>query len=173
MDTFNDIIQLIFFALVTYVTIIIIIRISGKRTLSKLNAFDFIVTVCLGSIMASTITDSSMPISRGLISFAALVFFQFVISKLMVKSDTAKNIILFEPALLYYEGTFNTKTMNKERISKREIYSIIRQNGFEAIDNIKAVVLETEGSISIIPYSDEEQPHDSSLDSVKSIDSSN
>lgn len=164
MDTIKEIIQLVFFAFVTYVTIIFIIRISGKRTLSKLNAFDFIVTVCLGSIMASTITDSSLPIYRGLIAFGSLVFFQFIISKLIVKSDTVQSIVLFEPALLFYEGTFNTVIMNKERITKREIYETMRQNGFEAIDNIKAVVLETEGSISIIPYSDEEGPHESSLD---------
>lgn len=167
MDLLQDILQLVFFCLVTYITVIFIIRISGKRTLSKLNSFDFIITVCLGSIMATTVTDPSLPITRGLTAFATLVFFQYLISKLTTHWKPAQKVILFKPALLYYEGQYIDETLKKERISKQEILEAMRQSGFEDLENVKAVVLETEGSISIIPYSDNKEPHTSSLKDIK------
>lgn len=166
MDTLMDMLQLIFFCLMTYIAIIFIIRISGKRTLSKLNSFDFIVTVCLGSIMATTVVDSELPIYRGLLAFSALVFFQYIISLLTTHFEPVQKLVLFEPALLFYEGSFNESVLKKERISKQEVYETIRQNGHEALDNVKAVVLETEGSLSVVPYSDVDGDYRTSLKDI-------
>lgn len=154
MDILKDIASIFVFCFITYVAIIAIIRISGKRTLSKFNSFDFIVTVCLGSIMATTIVDSSLPIYKGIAGFGSLVFFQYIISSLTSRSKKFQKLVLFKPAILFYNGSFEEKTLKDERISKQEVYEAVRLSGYENMENVQVVILETEGSISVLPYSD-------------------
>lgn len=163
MDIFKELIRIFFICFATYVSVVIMMRISGKRTLSKLNSFDFITTLSLGSIMASTATNS-LELHKGLVAFASIVFFQFVVSKLTTKYTVVQKAVLFRPTLLFYEGDFIIETLKKERISKQEIHETIRQNGTDAIENVKAVVLEGEGSLSVIPYADQDGDYQSILD---------
>ncbi|HLQ75485.1 MAG TPA: YetF domain-containing protein [Alloiococcus sp.] len=163
MDIIKEVTKIFFICLVTYLSVITIIRISGARTLSKQNSFDFIATLCLGSIMASTATNS-LELHKGIIAFATIVFFQFIISKLTTKHEGFQKIFLFEPKLLFYEGEFIEETLVKERISEQEIFETIRQNGIEAFDQVKAVVLEGEGSLSVIPYSNMDDDYRSIID---------
>lgn len=163
MDILNEMIRIFLVSLATYVSVVIMMRISGKRTLSKLNSFDFIATVGLGSILASTATNS-IELHKGLVAFASIVFFQFVVSKLTTKYTVVQKAVLFRPTLLFYEGKFIDEALDNERMSKQEIHETIRQNGTDAIENVKAVVLEGEGSLSVIPYADQDGDYQSILD---------
>lgn len=163
MDILKEITKIFFICLVTYLSVIAIIRTSGKRTLSKQNSFDFITTLSLGSIMASTATNS-IELHKGIIAFLTIVFFQFIISKLTTKHKGFQKIFLFKPKLLFYEGEFIEDALVKERISEQEILETIRQNGIDAFDQVKAVVLEGEGSLSVIPYADRNEEYHSVID---------
>lgn len=136
-----------------YLVVILILRISGKRTLSKMNSFDFIVTVALGSILANTITAEGPSIVEGLLAFFLLVFFQLITTWLSVNFNFFNKIIKSSPKLLYYDEIYYEKEMKKERIHKSEIFQAVRSQGKESMEDIRAVVLETDGTFSIIEKS--------------------
>lgn len=63
-----------------YAGLVVFLRLSGKRTLSKLNAFDLVVTVALGSTLATILLDEKVPLAEGLTAFAVLIGLQFVVT---------------------------------------------------------------------------------------------
>ena len=147
LDSFIRIATVGFFA---YVGLVIFLRISGKRTLTKLNAFDLVVTVALGSTLATILLDSSISLLEGLTAFALLVLLQYVITLLAVHSDWFNNVIKSEPRLLFLNGKFIRSAMKKERIKEIEILQAIRNSGSGSTEKVAAVVLETDGSLSVI-----------------------
>ncbi|MCT4784626.1 DUF421 domain-containing protein [Exiguobacterium himgiriensis] len=132
-----------------YVSIIFILRISGKRTLAKMNAFDFIVTVALGSILATTLTSQQTPLLNGLTAFATLVLLQYVVAKLAQRSERVNQMIKSTPTLLMYQGSYMRTQMQKERVLEVEVLQAIRSSGTE-FNQVEAVVLETDGTFSVL-----------------------
>ena len=147
LDSFIRIATVGFFA---YVGLVIFLRISGKRTLTKLNAFDLVVTVALGSTLATILLDSSISLLEGLTAFALLILLQYVITLLAVHSRWFNNVIKSEPRLLFLNGQFIRSAMKKERIKEIEILQAIRNSGSGSTEKVAAVVLETDGSLSVI-----------------------
>ncbi|MBT2569929.1 YetF domain-containing protein [Planococcus sp. ISL-110] len=148
--TFDSFIRIVTVGFLAYVGLVIFLRISGKRTLTKLNAFDLVVTVALGSTLATVLLDNNITLLEGLTAFALLIFLQYFITLLSVHSDWFNDIIKSEPRLLFLDGQFVRSAMKKERIKESEILQAIRNTGFGSTDKVKAVVLETDGSLSII-----------------------
>ena len=133
-----------------YLILVFLLRISGKRTLTKLNAFDLVVTVALGSTLASTIMSKSVALVEGATAFALLVLLQFVITFLSVKFKAISKLVKAEPQLLLFNGEFLTDAMNRERVTRAEVCNAVRSGGTASLDKVHAVVLETDGSLSVI-----------------------
>jgi len=153
----EDILRLLISAVIVYILIIAYIRILGKRSTSELNNFDWIVTVSLGSIVASTVILKDVSITEGGVSIFILIFLQFIVTKSMYHSEKVREIVKSTPQLLLFEGEFIEKNMKKERILKPEVYAAIRQSGLKSIKQIYAVVLETNSKISVIPNENSEE----------------
>ena len=83
-----------------YVALVFLLRISGKRTLSKMNAFDFVVTVALGSTLATILLSKDVPLAEGVLAFALLIALQYVIAWFSVRSRTVSRFVKAEPTLL-------------------------------------------------------------------------
>ncbi|MGI8669668.1 MAG: DUF421 domain-containing protein [Aridibacter sp.] len=156
-------------ALIAYFVMIIILRISGKRTLSKWNAFDFIVTIALGSLLAGVIVTKSTRILEGLFAAILLVVFQFVITFFSTRLDFVKNLVKAKPTLLYYQNEYLKDEMKKQRVTKEEILAAMRTSSIGSVDAVEAVVLETDGSFSVIEKS-ESSNSDSALEDVEGFE---
>ena len=143
--------------LASYVSLVILLRVSGKRTLSKMNAFDFVVTVALGSTLASVLLSKDVPLVEGLTAFGLLLLVQFVITWLSVRSRTVSRLVKSTPILLYHQGQFLEQAMKAERINEEEILQAVRSRGFLSLERVAAVVLETDGSISVMQVSDQSE----------------
>lgn len=139
--------------ILTYVALIILLRVSGKRTLSKWNAFDFVVTIALGSILASVIMSKDVPLIEGIEAFLLLVSLQFIITWLSVRFNFVKNIVKAEPTLLLHKGEFLTDALRQQRVDQSEVRAAIRAAGLAAIEDVEAVVLETDGTFSVVKKS--------------------
>ncbi|TWT06670.1 DUF421 domain-containing protein [Planococcus sp. CPCC 101016] len=148
--TFDSFIRIVTVGFLAYVGLVIFLRISGKRTLTKLNAFDLVVTVALGSTLATILLSKDVSLLEGLTAFALLILLQYVFTLLSVHSNWFNNIIKSEPRLLFLDGQFLRNAMKKERIKEIEILQAIRNTGFGSTEKVKAVVLETDGSMSVI-----------------------
>lgn len=163
--TIKTLLQLLTIGMACYLLIIFVLRISGKRTLSKMNSFDFIVTVALGSVLASTLVNYKTVLWEGIVTFCMLVFFQFLSSWLAGRSDTVNSLIKSQPTLLFYEGKYDRKNMRKERVSENEITQAIRSKGTESTESVSAVVLETDGTLSVL----KKQKGNSSQDTLEEV----
>ncbi|WP_033542374.1 DUF421 domain-containing protein [Planococcus sp. CAU13] len=148
--TWDSFVRIVTVGFLAYVGLIFFLRISGKRTLTKLNAFDLVVTVALGSTLATILLDSNISLLEGLTAFALLIAMQYAITFFALRSDGFNKIIKSEPRLLYLNGNFLTDAMKKERINKVEILQAVRNQGKGSMEEVQAVVLETDGSMSVI-----------------------
>lgn len=133
-----------------YAGLIVWLRVSGKRTLSKWNAFDFIVTIALGSMLASALLTPDVSFSQAMVAVGLLVSYQFLLTWLSVRSGVVQNLIKARPTLLFFKGDFLEPMLKHERVAEGEVLAAIRLSGKSHLADIDAVVLETDGSFSVI-----------------------
>jgi uncharacterized membrane protein YcaP (DUF421 family) len=134
----------------SYVGLVVILRISGKRTLSKMNAFDLVVTVALGSTLATISLSKDTALLQGLLVLALLIGMQYAVAWLSVRSERVQQLVKSEPALLFHRGEFLSRGMNRERVTREEVLAAIRAEGCTDLKQVRAVVLETDGSFSVM-----------------------
>lgn len=149
-DSWQSVIRTSVITVLAYILLILLLRIFGKRTLSKMNAFDLIVTVALGSILATVALSKDVPLVNGVLAFFILIALQFVITYASVRSQKISDLVKGTPTLLLYKGAMLRNSMQQERITEEEIYATVRAHGFDTIKNVGAVVLETDGTLTVI-----------------------
>jgi uncharacterized membrane protein YcaP (DUF421 family) len=137
-------------AVLGYLVLVLFLRISGKRTLSKWNAFDFIVTIALGSTLASLLTSKNVTLAQGALALALLIGFQFAITWLSVRFGWLRRLVKAEPTLLLRDGCILHEVLRDQRVAESEIRAAVRAKGIGALEDVRAVVLETDGTFSVI-----------------------
>jgi len=136
-------------SIITFAALIVLLRGSGKRTLSKLNVFDFVFVVAVGSVFASTIISKDVTLVEGIAALATLVGIQIFLAELAARSSTAERIINGEPALLLSRGKFIQRALKKERVTEEEVRAAIRTKGVSRVEDVDAVILENDGTLSV------------------------
>ena len=150
-DGWSGIVRILIIAPAAYVALVLILRLSGKRTLSRLNAFDLIITVAIGSTLASVITSKSLALVEGLTALLLLVLMQFVVTAAAVRFQGVDRLIKAEPTLLLRDGKLLPGAMQRQRVTEGEIEAAARQAGMQRLDQLEAVFLETDGSLTALP----------------------
>lgn len=155
-DSWSDIIRTLVIGVMSYFLLIVLLRISGKRTLSKMNAFDLVVTVALGSVMATILLSKEVSLAEGITAFGTLIGLQYVVAWLSVRSKAFRELVKGTPKLLYYRGTVMEKELQRERVAQDELYAAIRAQGIADMDAVEAVVLETDGTFTVLERPDQQ-----------------
>jgi uncharacterized membrane protein YcaP (DUF421 family) len=150
-DGWRPIARTLVVGLLGYATLVTMLRVSGKRTLAKLNAFDLVVTVALGSTFASVLTDRDLSLATGATAFATLIGLQFALAWGQTRSGRLRRLVKSEPRLLLHRGEPLRDAMRRERITEDELRAALRAAGLERLAEAHAVVLETDGSLSVAP----------------------
>ena len=138
-----------------YLALVVLLRMSGNRTLSKMNAFDLIVTVALGSTLATVLLDRNIALAEGVLAFALLIGLQYIVTWSSVRAGWVRRVVTGEPSLLFYRGQTLPGTLQRVRITEAELLAAIRAAGVQDIGRVEAVVLETDGSLSVVRRDDE------------------
>lgn len=146
----NGIVRILLVGPAAYIALIFLLRISGKRTLSKMNAFDLVVTISFGSTLASTLLSKSVSLAEGVLALGLLVLLQFVITWLSVRSEKFQGLVKSEPSLLVSDGAYLESAMRAQRVTHEEIQAAARENGATSLSQVKAVILETNGSLTVV-----------------------
>lgn len=142
--------RVVIVGVLAYVALVCLLRVSGKRTLSKMNAFDLIVTVALGSTLATVLLSRDVALAEGVFAFATLVALQFAVAWLSARSARVSDLVKAEPALLLYRGRFLREAPRRARVTEGEVRAAVRAQGLAALDEVEAVVLETDGSVTVV-----------------------
>lgn len=149
-DGWHDLLRLLIVGVCAYVGLVGLLRMTGKRTLAKMNAFDLVVTVALGSTLATVLLSSDVSLAEGLTAFALLCGLQYVVAKASIRSERFQKLIKADPSLLFYRGRFLSVPMRAERVTAEEVLAAVRAQGIADLDSVDAVVLETDGSFSVV-----------------------
>lgn len=116
-------------AILAYAGLIVILRLSGKRTLAKMNAFDLIITVARSSTLATLVLSKDIALAEGIVALALLVLLQFAVTWLSVRSEAVRRLLRGEPALLLYRGEFLRDAMRSQRVTESEVRQAIARRG--------------------------------------------
>ncbi len=149
-DSWWPLLRIAVVGVLAYVSLIVCLRVSGKRTLSKMNAFDFLVTVALGSTLATTMLSHDIALAEGVLAFAMLVGLQYAITWSSVRWGWVRHVVTGEPTLLVHRGVFLGAALRKMRVNESELRAAVRSAGVLDLEEAEAVVLETDGSFSVI-----------------------
>lgn len=164
-DSWSGLGRVLLVGTLAYLALVLLLRASGKRTLTKLNAFDLVVTVALGSTLATVLLSKSVALAEGVLAMALLIFLQFAITWLSVRSSTLQKLVKAEPTLVLHRGVYLDRAMSRERVTREEVLAVLRANGKSEVESVEAVVLETDGSFSVLSSADG-QSRDSTLRTV-------
>ncbi len=154
IDDGESLLQVVLTTVVIYVLLVALLRVTGKRTTSKMNSFDWIVTVAVGSMVATASLSPQVSIIEGLMGIGLLVFLQFLMSKLSVNLPLFRDAVVATPTLVFFRGQFLDKPMARQRVTREDILSAMRSQGFVDLSEVLAVVLESNADLSVVPVGD-------------------
>ena len=149
-DDWSGIARVVIVGTTAYVAMVVLLRVSGKRTLSKMNAFDFIVTVALGSSLANVILNEGVALAEGVAVFALLIGLQYLVTWSSVRAPWVRGLVTGEPLLVVHRGAMLEGAMRRARVLPDEVRSAVRSQGYRWLDDVEAVVFETDGSFSVV-----------------------
>ncbi|WP_129138597.1 DUF421 domain-containing protein [Modicisalibacter coralii] len=137
-------------SVLAYIGLVAMLRVSGRRTLSKMNAFDLVVTVALGSILASIVLSRDVTLAQGGLALALLIGMQYLVTWSSVRLPWVRRLVTGEPALLLHRGELLPRALRVARVTPAEIRAAVRSAGLASLDEVEAVVLETDGELSVV-----------------------
>ncbi|GAA4424740.1 DUF421 domain-containing protein [Georgenia halophila] len=150
-DSWADLGRVVAVGAAAYVVLVVLLRISGKRTLAKLNAFDFVVTVALGSTLATILLSADVSWSEGAIALAVLVVLQMAVSWTTAHTGPGRLAVTAGPTTVLRDGVVDHVALRRQRLTPAEVRQAVRSNGVGGLDKVARVVLETDGTLSVIP----------------------
>ncbi len=146
----DPIIRILVVGAAAYLALVIVLRASGKRTLSKLNAFDLVVTVAIGSTFSSILTSKDLALAEGVAALVLLVGLQYAVTFLSVRIKGIDKLVKSEPTLLLKDGEPLPGALRQQRVTQEELRAAIRTSGGAELSDAAFVVLESDGSLSAV-----------------------
>ena len=152
-DSWSDIWRVLAVGTAAYVTLVVVLRLSGKRTLAKLNAFDLVVTIALGSTLATILLSADVSWSEGAAALALLALLQLVVAWTSARLPKGRSVINARPTLVLRDGEPLHDVLREQRMTLGELRQGVRSSGSGSLADLAAVVLESDGSLSVVSRS--------------------
>ena len=147
--------EIILGAVILYIFVVAFVRLMGKRATAQMNNFDWLIVVATGSLLASGILLRDISLIGAIAAMVVLGLCQYLVTKFFSANDgKLENILRASPRLLTHRGEWLEDAMRDERVSRAEVYSRLREEGFYDIDEANWVILEMDGRLSILPKRD-------------------
>lgn len=136
---------------VALIWVVLIVRAIGLRAFSKMTSFDFVVTLATGSLLANAATADGWPkFVQPVAAMLVLLVMQVALVLLRRRSDVAKAALDNVPVLLMRDGAFIDAALHRTRVSRDQVIAKLREANALDLGQVKAVVLETTGDISVL-----------------------
>lgn len=146
-----------------YIALIVMVRLNGLRTFSKMSSFDFAVTVAVGSLFASTLVSEDPSLLQGGAGLLSLLFLQRVVASLRSSFRSFEGTVDNSPVLLMKDGQMLHHNLKKTRVTVSDLRAKLREANAQNYAQVRAVVLEATGDISVLHCSDDTVPFESDL----------
>lgn len=130
--------------------IVIMLRLSGPRTLAQMSPLDFIVAVTIGATFGRTITASEVPLVQLLFGVSLLVFLQWFLAAIRARLPRTRRLLDHPPVLLYYRGELQRTALRRHRLLEQDIHTAVRHSGRGSLESVAAVILQQDGALGVI-----------------------
>lgn len=131
--------------------IILLVRVNGLRSFSKMTNFDFVMTVAIGSLLAGASQSTSWDaFAQTIIAMAALFIVQYVTARIRKASDTFETLMQNKPVVLMRDGKILPEALAETRVAKSDLIAKLREANVLNFSEVRAVILETTGDISVL-----------------------
>ena len=131
--------------------VVVLTRINGLRSLSKMTNFDFVMTVALGSLAAGAAQATEWSgFWQSMIAMAGMFITQWSAARLRRTSDTAEHVIQNEPIMLMRDGKILEHALKSARVAESDLIAKLREATVLDFSEVRAVVLETTGDVSVL-----------------------
>ncbi len=154
--TSSDLWMVVLSAALMYGALILFTRLGGLRSFSKLSSFDFAITVSFGTVFAAGILTDNPPLFRALFALGLIYALQFVVAWLRIHSDWASSFVDNSPILVMRDGSILDENLAEARVTKDDLRSKLRDANVLQWDQVRAVIVETTGDISVLHSSSED-----------------
>ena len=148
---------------IIYLVLIVTMRIMGKRQIGELELSELVTTLLLSEIATLPITERDIPILFAIIPIITLLSLEVILSVLLIKFPSLKNLLSPRPNVIIERGKLNQKELTKLRISTDELMCELRRSGYTDISEVYYAIAEGNGKLSIIPRAESAQPKVSQL----------
>jgi len=148
-DTWAGLGRILLVGPLAYGALMVLLRMSGKRTLTKLNAFDLVITVALGSTLATVVLSKDVALAEGVLAQGLLAGLQYAITWSSVRFRRVEDAVKSEPTLLLHQGRFLDGAMMAQWVTRTELLAVLRGSNVASPEDAAAIVLETDGSFSV------------------------
>ena len=135
--------------IIFYISLILFLRIMGKRQIGELQPTEFAVTLLIADLASIPMQSHSIPITNGLIPIAVLLILEITISVLTLKFRKLRTVISGHPMTIIENGQINQDVMKKLRLNSDDLCEELRLQGIDNINRVSCAVVETNGKISV------------------------
>lgn len=149
---------LIIRTIILYTYLILIMRVMGKRQIGELEPVDFVVSLMISELATLPMSDNRIPLIYAIVPITTLVFLQVLTSFMELKSERFRIILNGKPSIVIKDGLVNVEELRQLRYNLADLLAELRQQGFFNIMEIHYAILETDGSLSVVPYTPYEPP---------------
>ena len=137
-------------SIVLYIIVLIVMRLMGKREIGQLQPFELAISIMIADLASIPMTETGIPITRGIIPILGLLIVHLIISLINLKSIKAREIICGKPRILIYRGKIDEKALKKERFTINELEERLRDKDVFNIGDVEYAILETSGEVTVI-----------------------
>jgi uncharacterized membrane protein YcaP (DUF421 family) len=139
-------------SLAIYVVLLVVFRIAGKRSLSQITTFDFVLLLVIGEATQQALLGDDFSVTNGFLVIVSLIGIDIAMSLVKQRSKTVEKWLDSTPLVILEDGKPLKDRMEKARLDEADILSRARElQGLERLDQIKCAVLERSGGITVIP----------------------
>ena len=164
----SSVVMILISCVMIFITLVVLTRTVGLRSFSKMSSFDFAMTIAVGSILASVLLSESTPLLDGVIALASVFTLQYLVSVLRKNTSWAAGLIDNQPRLLMIGDEILYDSLRATRVTEEDLIAKLREANVLDYSQVRAVVLETTGDISVLHTSDNSVDlSDALLQSVK------
>lgn len=141
----------VFRCVVLYFAVVLAVRIMGKRQIGELQPSELVITIMISELAALPLQDMNMPLIWGIMPMFLMVGLELLMSLIALKSMKFRGVFYGRPIVLIYQGKINQYDLLRTRVSMEDIMEAMRGNGILSVEDIQVAVLETNGTVSVIP----------------------
>jgi uncharacterized membrane protein YcaP (DUF421 family) len=139
--------------LLVYGGVIVLLRLAGKRELGQMTVFDLVVVLLLANAVQNAMTGPDFSVQGGLLAAAVLILVNRGVSVLRIRHGVWGRLLEGTPTVLVEDGRVIMPHLQREGIDEQELEMVVREHGIDSIRGVKMAILETDGTVSIVPGS--------------------